>query len=52
MNFLMLMGYHHFGLKIEEQDDRLGEISILEAVLTFCSKKLKRLLLYIISLAC
>lgn len=34
-------GYQNFGLKIEEKDDRLGKISILEAVLTSSSKKLK-----------
>lgn len=37
----MLMAYHNFGLKIEEKDDRLSKISILEAVLTFSSEKLK-----------
>lgn len=40
------MGYHNFGLKIEEKDDRLGKISILGRVLTFSSKKHKILLLY------
>lgn len=48
----MLMGYPNFDFKIEEKDDRLGKISILEAVLTFSSKKLQRLPLVYFFLAC